>query len=102
MIRDGINYIPNAFKECSEIMKKKNCKLTMQHVSAAKVNKLLKKLKNSKSCSNDELDNFSIKLAADIIDKPLHHVITLSILQKRFPTGWKLSKVIPLHKNIAS
>ena len=35
---------------------------------------------------------------ADVIDKPLHHVITLSILQKRFPTSWKLIKVIPLHK----
>ena len=42
--------------------------------------------------------NFCVKLAADVIDKPLHHIITLSIQQKKFPSGWKLSKVIPLHK----
>ena len=62
------------------------------------MNKLLKKLKNSKSTSLDELDNFCVKLAADIIDKPLHHIITLSLLSSRFPCCWKFSKVIPLHK----
>ena len=98
LIRNGITYIPNTFIKCFEIMQNKNCKLAMHHVTVAKVNKLLKKLKNTKSTSIDELDNFCVKLAADVIDKPLHHVITLSILQKRFPSGWKLSKVIPLHK----
>ena len=44
------------------------------------------------------MDNFCVKLAADKIDKPLHHIITLSILQNKFPRGWKYSKVIPLHK----
>ena len=29
---------------------------------------------------------------------PLHHIIALSILQEKFPTAWKYSKVIPLHK----
>ena len=70
----------------------------MKHVSVSKVNRLLKNLKNSKSTSIDDLDNFSVKIAADIIDGPLHHIITLSILQKTFPALWKYSKVIPLHK----
>ena len=63
-----------------------------------KVNKLLKNLKNSKSTSIDELDNFCVKMSADIIDKPLHHIITLSLMSSRFPSRWKYSKVIPLHK----
>ena len=69
-----------------------------KHVSVTKVNKLLKSLKNSRSTSIDELDNFCVKLAADLIDRPLHHIITLSIMQNKFPRSWKYSKVIPLHK----
>ena len=79
-------------------MQHKNCKLGIQHVSVLKVNKLLKNLKNSKSTSIDELDNFCVKMSADIIDKPLHHIITLSLMSSRFPSSWKYSKVIPLHK----
>ena len=97
-IRNGIQYLPNFFLKCKEIMRNKTCKLGLKHVSVAKVNKLLKSLKNSRSSSIDELDNFCVKLAADQIDKPLHHIITLSIMHNKFPRGWKYSKVIPLHK----
>ena len=98
LIRDSIQHIPNTFSRCSEIMENKQCRLSMKHINVTKVNKILKGLKNSKSSSVDELDNFCVKLAADFIDKPLHHIITLSILHSKFPTRWKLSKVIPLHK----
>ena len=98
MIREGISFLGNQFTMCKEIMASKRCKLNIRYVSVQKVNKLLKKLKNSKSTSLDELDNFCVKLAADIIDKPLHHIITLSLLSSRFPCCWKFSKVIPLHK----
>ena len=98
LIRDSIEHIPNTFSKCSEIMENKQCKLVMNHVTVSKVNKILKGLKNSKSTSIDELDNFCIKIAADVVDRPLHHIITLSILQSKFPTSWKLSKVIPLNK----
>ena len=98
LIRNSIREIPNNFIKCIELMSGKNCKLSLAHVSVSKVNKLLKGLKNSRSTSIDELDNFCVKVAADIIDKPLHHIITLSVLQRRFPTSWKYSKVISLHK----
>ena len=99
-IREGIMFLPNTFTKCKDIMRNKNCRLTLNHVSVEKVNKLLKNLKNTKSTSIDELDNFCVKVAADIIDKPLHHIITLSILQNKFPSCWKYSKVIPLHKKL--
>ena len=70
----------------------------MGHVTVEKVNKLIKSLKTSRSTSVDELDNYCVKVAADIIDKPLHHIITLSVMQAKFPTGWKYSKVNPLHR----
>ena len=42
--------------------------------------------------------NFSVKLASDYLAEPLHHVISLSIMQQKFPSCWKLTKIVPLHK----
>ena len=50
----------------------------------------------------DELDNFSVKLAAEVIARPLHHIITLSIMQEKFPSSWKFAKVLPLHKKLST
>ena len=86
------------FSACTRIMSNKHAKLSLKHVSLEQVKKLLKNLKNSHSTSIDELDNFAVKVSADIIAEPLHHVIVLSINQNKFPTAWKYSKVIPLHK----
>ena len=98
LIRQGIAVLGNQFTKCKEVMDNKDCKLSIRYVSLKKVNKMLKNLKNSRSTSIDELDNFCVKLAADIIDKPLHHIITLSLMSNRFPNCWKYSRVIPLHK----
>ena len=62
---------------------------------------LLKGLKNSRSKSVDELDSYSVKISVDHIAKPLHHIITLSLMQNKFPTAWKYTKVIPLHKKLS-
>ena len=97
-IRKGIPHLGNSFTECKSIMKSKTCKLGLSHVSLSKVNKLLRNLKNTRSTAVDELDNYCVKISADIITRPLHHVISLSILQQKFPESWKYSKVIPLHK----
>ena len=53
----------------------KKCKMELNHVSYVKVLKLLKGLKHSKSTSIDELDNYCVKISADIIAAPLHHII---------------------------
>ena len=98
LIRDGIGYVPNNLSKCLASMQGKRCSLRLTQVSVGKVNKLLKGLKNSRSTSVDGLDNFCIKISADIIAPVLHHIITLSVNQNRFPESWKYSKVIPLHK----
>ena len=79
-------------------MLNKNCKMKLNHVSVVKIKKILKSLSNSRSTGIDELDNFSVKLAADLIAQPVHHIVTLSIMQRKFPHSWKYSKVLPLHK----
>ena len=97
-IREALVSVPNNLSKCYTIMRGKKCKLWIQHISVEKVRRLLKSLKNSKSISLDELDNFSVKLSAEIIANPLHHIITLSLMDCKFPTSWKFSKVVPLHK----
>ena len=97
-IRNGISFLPNDFKKCKDIMQGKNLKLSFTHVTVNKINKILKSLKNTRSTSMDGLDNYVIKLAADVIEIPVHHIITLSLLQSRFPACWKFSKLIPLYK----
>ena len=72
--------------------------MEIENIPLLKVKKMLRGLSNSKSTSLDGLNNFIIKLASHYIASPLHHVISLSLLQQRFPNSWKISKVIPLHK----
>ena len=101
MIRNGLQRVPKRLQECINIMRGKECKLDLDHVTVGTVQKLLKNLKSSRSTSVDELDSFAVKLAADQIALPLHHIITLSIMQKKFPTSWKYTKLIPLHKKLS-
>ena len=97
-IRAKIPQLPNNYEKCHEIMKNRMCSLDLQHVTIQKVAKIIKGLKPSKSTGLDGLDSYSLKVSADIISPPLHHIICLSIMQSRFPSQWKNSKVIPLHK----
>ena len=60
-----------------EIMLNKNCKMGLNHVSLAKVKKIIKGLSCSKSTGIDELDSFSVKLAVEFIAQPIHHIICL-------------------------
>ena len=90
--------VPENISECFKLMTGKTCSLSLNYVTKETVKKYLKELKNSQSLSVDELDNYSVKLAADFIYEPLHHIITLSIMQNKFPSSWKYTKVIPLHK----
>ena len=100
-IRRNMAEAPENLTECFNIMRNKTCSLNIQHVPVKLVEKHLKNLKSSKSTGIDELDSFSVKLAANYIAAPVHHIITLSIMQRRFPTSWKLTKIIPLHKKLS-
>ena len=97
-IRDAIEFSPSNFDSCKKIMSQKKCKLSVTYVTLSKVKKLLQNLNSSKSLRIDELDNYSLKVSAEEICRPVHHIVTLSLLQCKFPTVWKYSKIIPLHK----
>ena len=83
---------------CKQKMIGKSCKLSLKHVSEDKILKILTKLKPSKSCGVDGLDTYSLKIAAKVVAPVLHHIVVLSIMQCKFPTSWRVAKVLPLHK----
>ena len=60
--------------------------------------KIVKTFSSSISTGIDELESYSVKLAAEFIAQPIHHIICLSINQCKFPDSWKLSKLLPLYK----
>ena len=100
-IRNGLEQIPTNLSECIKLMRGKNCSLDLNHVTVDIVKKLLRNLKSSKCTSIDELDSYAVKLGADQLAEPLHHIVTLSILQRQFPSSWKYTKIIPLHKKLS-
>ena len=63
-------------------MKDKKCSLDLKYPTKHEINNILKNLSSSRSTGVDGLDNFSVKIAADVITWPLHHIITLAIMQE--------------------
>ena len=97
-ILQNLRNLPTDLSGCEKVMENRDLSISLKFVTVQKVRKLLKSLKNKTSTSVDQLDNYAVKLVADHIAGPLHHVITLSIMQQKFPTGWKYTKIVPLHK----
>ena len=97
-ILNSLKNVPVNLNGCKQIMEDRDISLSLSFVRVEKIKKYLRELKPKTSSSIDQLDNYSVRLVADFIAQPLHHVITLSILQGKFPSCWKLSKIIPLHK----
>ena len=57
----------------------------LQPICIQKLRKILKKLKGNRSCGNDFIDGFSIKMAAPIIEDILLHIVNLSINESKYP-----------------
>ena len=95
----GLRDVPANLIGCRRMMQGRDLSLSLAFVPVKEVRKLLGSLKNKTSTLVDQLDNYAVKLAADFIAEPLHHIICLSIMQNKFPTCWKFTKIVPLHKN---
>ena len=59
---------------------------------------ILKKRKGNRSCGIDNIDGYSIKLAAPLIEDVLLHLVNLSIDSSEYPYLWKVNKVSPHYK----
>ena len=70
----------------------------LKTVNENKVLKLLKSLKPKNSYGFDGITSEILKLSAEVLVVPLTHIINSSIVTGKYPTQWKIAKVIPLHK----
>ena len=75
---------------------------SISSISPDEVDKIIKNLKNSKSSGVDNLDTHILKLTRRYIVPSVCHILNLSIQNKKFPTKWKIAKVVPLYKGKGS
>ena len=75
---------------------------SLSSVSPDEVDKIIKDLKNSKASGVDNLDTYILKLTRKHIVSSVCHILNLSIQNKKFPTKWKIAKVVPLYKGKGS
>ena len=62
------------------------------------VRKAVKKMKGKRVRGRDEIDSYSIKLAAPLIEESLVHLVNLSIETHNFANPWKPQLILPFHK----
>ena len=79
-------------------MQGSNLEFKLKTVREKDVLNILKALKPKKSYGNDCITSEVLKLAANVLVVPLTYMINVSILTGKFPSNWKISKVVPLHK----
>ena len=79
-------------------MGKRICTLSFRSVHPDEISKIIDNLKQSKSCGNDNIDTYIVKLAKSELIPVITHVVNLSLSQPMFPCQWKTAKTIPLHK----
>ena len=60
--------------------------------------KYIKKMKGGKSSGIDDIDGFSLKIAAPHLKEVLLHLVNLSITSKSFPKTWKTQLIHPFYK----
>ena len=88
----------NPFERLKKLMQKRTCHFQLQSVHPDVISKIIKSMKSSRSCGSDNIDSYIIKLACEELTPGITHIVNLSISCKQFPSMWKKSKVIPLHK----
>ena len=94
--------MPNPVSDPLSCLKSKmagrKCSLELSAVHPDEVDKIISSLSNSTSFGLDQIDTRTIKLIRYEILPALTHIVNLSISSQEFPTLWKKSKIIPLHK----
>ena len=69
----------------------------LKTVSEDKVLAIMKSLKSKKSHGHDGITSEILKLGAEVLVVPLTYIINTSILTGKYPSKWKIAKVIFHH-----
>ena len=72
--------------------------MVLREISEIETLELIKNLGNSTSHGHDNIEPIAIKLAATQLYRPLHHLLNLSIRNRKFAMKWKVAKIIPIFK----
>ena len=80
------------------LMVGRKCSFSMSMVEPDQVDSIIANLSNTSAFGFDQIDTFILKLARPEVVPAITHILNLSINEKKFPTTWKKSKIIPLHK----
>ena len=85
-------------RKLKSLMLNRQCSFGLVAVHPDQVDKIISSQNNSSAFGLDQIDTSIIKLIRSEILPAVTHVINLSISTRKFPTDWKKSKVVPLHK----
>ena len=70
----------------------------LNEITVSQTADLIRKLGNSRTYGNDELDATTIKIAAKYLIIPITHLMNQSMRLNCYPNQWKIAKIVPLHK----
>ena len=73
-------------------------KTAIKKIRITTLRKALKRMKGKRVHGRDEIDSYSLKLAAPLIEDFLLHLVNLSIESQNFATPWKPQLIYPFHK----
>ena len=90
--------LSDPLSKLKSLMMGRKCSFSMSMVEPDKVDSIIANLNNTTACGFDQIDTFIIKLIRPEVVPAITHILNLSITQKKFPSTWKKSKIIPLHK----
>ena len=64
----------------------------MKEITSLQTHKIIGKMGNSQSLAHDNLDSMMIKHGAEVLHKPITHLINLTIRKSKIPIRWKIGK----------
>ncbi len=85
-------------KKLRNKMKGKNIKFSFSQVSVKEVERIISKMKTSKSCGLDGISVFHLKMVRKEMSPFLSQMINSSLSQGIFPSAFKTAKITPLYK----
>ena len=62
------------------------------------IEKKLNQLKQSKAAGIDNIPPGILKVCSSVVNKPLAHIVNMSLCTGVIPSEWKVAKAIPVHK----
>ena len=70
----------------------------IQPVGIAQTTQIIKEMNGSTAYGHDGIDMKAIKSAVDGIAAPITYIINLSIEKQKFPSRWKMGRIVPIYK----